>query len=157
MLFRSKDSLATAVEYGDLRMVIRNQLSLGSLNVAQGRVGEAREHLHTALQAAIQLNQRPLLLDCLAPFAELFMAEGDRDDAALLVMLVTADPAGRAMTKERGAYLLAHIEAVLSADEMDAARQRSRTSDLAAVVAQLLSELETPLQSSSVKGKEVYK
>jgi hypothetical protein len=48
------------------------------------------------------------------------------------------------MTKERGERLLARIEKDLSFDEMDALRQRSRTSDLDTVAAQLLADLETP-------------
>jgi predicted ATPase/DNA-binding SARP family transcriptional activator len=139
-----QDSLPTAVEYGNLRMAIRNLLAQGSLNVARGRTIEARTHFHTALQKAIQLNQRPLLLDCLAHIAELFLAEGDRDDAALLVMLLMADPAGRAMTKEHGAHLLARIEKDLAADEIDAVRRRSDQSDLSAVATQLLLDLEAP-------------
>ncbi|MGW8180527.1 MAG: hypothetical protein ACWGQW_17475, partial [bacterium] len=139
-----QNSLAINVEYGNHHFVTLNYLSLGSLNVAQGRSIEARKHLHNGLQTAIQLNWRPLLLDCMVCIAELFSEESDLDRAAMLATLVTADPASRAMTRERGERLLVHIEKELPFDQMGAVRQHNLTSDLGMVAAQLLSELETP-------------
>jgi predicted ATPase/DNA-binding SARP family transcriptional activator/TolA-binding protein len=139
-----EDSLATAAEFGNLQLVIRNHLSLGSVNVAQGGVIEARKHLHAALQTAIKLNWRPLLLDCFVGIAELLSEEGDLGYAAMLATLTTTDPASRAMTKERGEHLLVRIKKDLSFDEMDTVRQRSRSIDLDTVAAQLLVDLETP-------------
>ncbi len=138
-----KDSLATAVAFGDFHMITLNHRSLGRLNVAQGRGIEARKHLHAALQTAMQLNWRPLILDCLVPIAELFLEESDQEYAALLATLITKDPASRAMSIERGERLLAQLEKELPSNEMDAVRQRSRTTDLNAVAGQLLEELET--------------
>jgi predicted ATPase/DNA-binding SARP family transcriptional activator len=136
-----KDSLVTAVAFGNLRWITRNHTSLGSLNVAQGKSIEARKHFHAALQTAIQLNWRPLLLDCLVGVAELLSEEGDLDYAAHLATLILADPASRAMTKDRAKLLFTHTVRELSSDEMDAVRQRSDQSNLAAVAAQLLSDL----------------
>jgi tetratricopeptide (TPR) repeat protein len=139
-----EDSLATAAEFGNLLLVIRNHLSLGSVNVVQGRVIEARKNLHTALQAAIKLNWRPLLLDCFVGIAELLSEEGDIGYAAMLATLIMADPASRAMTKERGERLLARLQKDLSFDGMDAIRQRSKQNEVGTVAAQLLLDLETP-------------
>ncbi|UCC51552.1 MAG: tetratricopeptide repeat protein, partial [Anaerolineaceae bacterium] len=138
-----QDSLANAVTFGNLHMIIQNHISLGTLHVEQGIGVEARKHLRAALQTAIQVNQRPLLLDCLAPISELFLDEGDLEYAALLATLITEDPASRAMTKERGERLLAHIEKELPSVQMGAVRQRNQTSDLGAVAAQLFLDLET--------------
>jgi predicted ATPase len=137
-------SLARAVGFGNLRMVIRNQISQGRLQMARGNIIEARRSLYAALQSVVQSSWRPLLLDCLAASAALFAKEGNLEDAALLATLITADLASRAMTKERAEHLLAHIEKELSSEQMGAVRQRSRTSDLSTVAAQLLLELETP-------------
>jgi predicted ATPase/DNA-binding SARP family transcriptional activator len=138
------DSLATAVKFENLTLVTRIHISQGSLYVAQEKAVEAREHLHAALQSAILLNRRPLLLDCLAPIAALLVKEGDLEYAALLATLIAADPASRAMTLERGERLLARIETDLSSDEMEAVRQRFDQRDLTAVAAQLLLDLERP-------------
>lgn len=138
-----KDSLAAAVEFGNLHMITLNHRSLGSLRVIQGRVIEARKHLLTALQTAMELNLRPLILDCLAPIAELFLEEDDLDYAALLAIIIIKDPASQAMTKERGKHLLARLEKDILSDEMNALRQRSRTTDLNTAAGQLLEQLET--------------
>jgi predicted ATPase/DNA-binding SARP family transcriptional activator len=139
-----KDSLETAVEFGNLNMVIQNHRSLGRLNIAQDKVIEARKHLHDALQTALHVNLRPLILDCLVSIAELFLEEDDLQYAAMLATLITKDPASRAMSIERGERLLARLEKVLPANEMDAANQRNLNNDLNTVATQLLEELETP-------------
>ncbi len=138
-----QDSLAWAGENDDFELIVQNHNALGKLDLTQERVIEARKHLHAALQAAIKLNWRPLLLDCFVGIAELLSEEGDLGYAAMLATLITTDPASRAMTKERGEHLLVRIKKDLSFDEMDTVRQRSRSIDLDTVAAQLLVDLET--------------
>ena len=128
----------------DLYMITLCQLALGRVNAAQARGREARRHLRVALQTAMQLTWRPLLLDCLMGMAELFAEEGDLNHASHLTTLIIADSASRAMTKERAERLQAHIEKELSSDQIVVIRQRMRTSDLGTVAVQLLSELEAP-------------
>ena len=139
-----EDSFASAVEFRNLQMVIRIHASQGSLFAAQGKAIEARKQLHAALQSAIQSNWRPLLLDCLAASAAFFAKEGNLEYAAQLAALVTAEPASRAMTRERGERLLAHVEKELSWDPLGAVSQGNQMSDLGAVAAHLLLELDTP-------------
>ncbi len=79
----------------------------------------------------------------MASVAELFAAEGDLEYAALLAMLITNHPASQAKIKERGAQLLALLEAQLSANDLANIRQRSQQSDLDAVAAQLLVDLKS--------------
>lgn len=138
------DSLASSVEFGDLYMFVNNQISQGRLYLAQGKRIEAKKHLHAALKTAILLKWRPLLLDCLVGIAELLSEEGDLDYAAMLASLVAANPAGRAMSKERGDRLLARLDKDPSFKRMDAIRQSVDESNLAAVAAQLLTDLEMP-------------
>ncbi len=138
------DSMASAVKHGDLDMVVRNHISQGSLSLKQGKRIEAKKHLHAALQTAIPLKRRPLLLDCFVGIADLLAKDGDLDYAAVLATLVVADPASWAMSKERGGRLLARLEKDLSFDGMDAVRQRVDQSDIHAVAAQLLIDLEMP-------------
>ncbi|MGD8805298.1 MAG: BTAD domain-containing putative transcriptional regulator [Chloroflexota bacterium] len=138
-----QNSLAGAVVLNNLDLVIRNHNALGRIDLEQDKSIEAKRHFHTALQTAGPLNRRPLLLDCLTPIAALLAKEGDPEYAALLAMLVTKDPASRAIDIERAQRLLARIETILPSDELDAVRQRSYESDLTAVAAQLSSDLET--------------
>jgi tetratricopeptide (TPR) repeat protein len=139
-----QDSLAMAVEVNDLELVIQNHNALGRLDLTQGKGIEARKHFRAALRTSLPLGRPPLILDCMASIAELYSEESKFEYAALLATLTTTDPACRAMTKERGERLLARTEKDLSFDEMDTLRQRSRTSDLDTVAAQLLVDLETP-------------
>ena len=139
-----QESLAEALEIDDLAYVARNHDALGRLNLAQGNDVRAREHLLAALQAGIPLGQPPLILDCLATVAELFLAEGNLEYAALLAMQVETNPASRAKIKERTARLLTRLEAELPANDLAKLRQRSRPSELDTVAAQLLVDLKTP-------------
>jgi hypothetical protein len=123
--------------------VARNHDALGRLNLAQGNDVRAREHLLAALQAGIPLGQPSLILDCLATVAELFLAVGNLEYAALLAMQVAANPASRAKIKEGATRLLTQLETELSADGLAIIRQRSRQSDLDAVAVKLLVDLET--------------
>jgi hypothetical protein len=138
-----KDSLATAVQFGNLHMVIQNQISQGRLYLAQGSAIEARRQLLAALQSVVLSEWRPLLLDCVATIAVLFVEERDLESALLLATLVAENPASRAMSKEGAERLLARHQIELSSDQMAAVRQRSRVSDLETVAAELLSEFET--------------
>jgi predicted ATPase len=138
------DSLAYAVEFDDLYMVARNHLSQGSLSLAQGKRVDAKRHLHAALQTAIPLNRRPLLLDCFVGIAELLVEEGDLNHAAVLATITAADSASWAVSKERGGRLLARLEKDPSFEGMDADLQSVDGSNLDAVAAQLLGDLETP-------------
>lgn len=138
-----RDSMETAVELRNLDMVIQNHRSLGRLTMARDEGIEARKHLHDALYAALQVNLRPLILDCLVSIAELFSEEGYLDYAAMLATLAAIDPACRAMSIERAERVLARLEKVLPAGEMDAANQRNLNTDLNTVATQLLVELET--------------
>jgi predicted ATPase/DNA-binding SARP family transcriptional activator len=141
---RFRECLSGAVESNHLELVLRNHNALGRLDIVQSRGQEAKGHFREALQLALQLAQRPLLLDCLANIAELYAEEDNLDDAALLAMRIMNDPASRARIRERAALLLAHAEAELPSDELNAIRQRSNRSDLGTVAAGLLHDLETP-------------
>jgi tetratricopeptide (TPR) repeat protein len=139
-----QESLAEALEIDDLAYVAQNHDALGRLNLAQGNDIRAREHLLAALQAGIPSGQPPLILDCMATAAELFLAEGNLEYAALLALQVAANPASRAKIKERAARLLTRLEAELSADVLASIHLPSRLSDLDAVAAQLLVDLKSP-------------
>jgi tetratricopeptide (TPR) repeat protein len=138
------DSLAGAVERGDLHMVVNNQISQGRLYLELGKHIEAKNHLRAALRTALQLDWRPLLLDCFVAIAELLAAEGDSDCAAELATLVAEDPASWAMSKERAERLLTRVKKDPSSEGSDTVRQCVDQSDLGAVATQLLVDLETP-------------
>lgn len=138
-----QQSLEGAVENKDLNFIINNHNALGRIAVQQGNGIEARQHFHIALQTALQVNLSPVILDCLAPTAELFAEEGDAAYAVFLSTLISNHPASRAKNKERGERLLVRLEKDLPSGEIDAVRQRSRTTDLNAVASQLLLELQT--------------
>jgi predicted ATPase/DNA-binding SARP family transcriptional activator len=137
------DSLARAVEREDLYMVVNNQISQGRLYLELGKHIEAKTHLRAALRTALQLDWRPLLLGCFVAIAELLAEEGDSDCAAELATLVAQDPASMAVSKGRAERLLARVEEDLASDALDTVRRCADQSDLGAVAAQLLVDLET--------------
>jgi predicted ATPase/DNA-binding SARP family transcriptional activator len=139
-----QESLAKAVVRDNQAWVIQIHDALGRVDIAQGRGLEARKHFRAALETALTIDHRPLLLECLTSIAELFAQEGDLDYAVTLATLTTSDPSSQAMIKERGARILNRIAADLSPHELDSVRQRIWQSDLGILTAQLLVDLEIP-------------
>jgi predicted ATPase len=138
-----QESLAGALEFDDLELVVKNHNALGRLHRVQGSGFQAGEHFQSALQVAILLGRSPILLACMVNIAELLVEEGDLEYAALLATLITNHPASQAKIKERADQLLTRLEAELSANDLADLRQRSRPSDLDTVAAQLLVDLKT--------------
>jgi hypothetical protein len=148
------ESLAGALELDYLTLVAQNHDALGRLKMVQDDNTGVRERFRAALQAVMTESQPPnnsglmpgripVLLACLASIAELFVAEGNMGYAALLALLITNHPASQAKVKERGTRLLNRLEAQLSANDLANIRPRSRPSDLDAVAAQILKDLES--------------
>lgn len=74
---------------------------------AESDTATGRLRLHQALQTAHEIEYRPLVFDALATTAEVYLREGDRDEATQLLDYVLRHPACSQATRERVAQLWA--------------------------------------------------
>ena len=139
---RFLDSLSRASEYSNLELVVHNHNALGKLDLVQNRRPDSRKRFRDALRLALLLKQRPLILDCLAHIADLYIEEANMDFAALLIVLILDDTASRAKLRERAADQLSYILTNLSSNKIETVRQRAEQSDPIQVAEQLLQDLE---------------
>jgi hypothetical protein len=75
----------------------------------------------------------------------LLEAEGEKERALELLVLIRHHPLSWRWTKDRAAPLVTELEAELPPDVVAAAQERGRARDLEATVAELLVELEAGL------------
>jgi predicted ATPase len=114
---------------------------LGDAACGLGDLQGAKRHFCQALEAAMTLQVMPFTLHTLIGIATLLAAEGDREQALELLVLVLHHPISWQWVRDRAARVVVRLEAELSPDIVASARERGRVRDLGATVAELLDEL----------------
>ncbi|MBU0495171.1 MAG: AAA family ATPase [Chloroflexi bacterium] len=138
-----QEGLAVAEEIG-LRMIIWCcQSGLGHSAAASGDVAAARRYFQRALAGAVEARGLSGELCALVGFARLQALAGEPVRAAEWVGLVLAHPSCEVDEEQRAAALLAELRAALPAEELAAALARGAKLQLAEVVAEILSAVDS--------------
>lgn len=128
-----EESLRIFREIGWQLGIMANLLNIGSLHAKLQHVDRAWKYLRAALQEACASHAVPPMLFTLIEVAQLYAQTGQPARAVELLGLVLAHPTADAEVEQEAAPVLAHLRAALPAPELEAARTRGRTRELAAV------------------------
>jgi len=137
----AQDSLELFKEIGHPFGMAWSYRVLGNAACGLGDLGGARKYFGQALETAVIVRWTPVTLLALVGVGALLGAEGEREKALELLALGLHHPLSWQWVKDRAAPLIAELEAELPLDVAAAARERGRTHDLGATVAELLDEL----------------
>jgi hypothetical protein len=130
-------------EIGDplkLAWVLNHQ---GHNMLALGATKAARESFRTALCLAHECGSRPNSLDALIGLATLYAEDGAGDEAFELVSIVLEHPSSTQAARNAACQVSTRLERRMSPEQIEAARQRARSKDLAEVAQQVLVRLES--------------
>jgi tetratricopeptide (TPR) repeat protein len=137
-----REALAVARGVGLSIGIVDSLSHLGYVALAMREAPEAKQLFCQALQIAAERQLwEQSSLEALIGLARLQARSGNRERALELVVLVTRQRAYRPETSDKAKRLLAELQAELPADIYAAAKERGRTQDLEATVAELLADL----------------
>ena len=122
-------------------LVSGEHLQLAFVAIATGQMTEARRHLVTSLQYAVEHDNILRMADGLVGYAAILVAQHQLEQALDLLALATHYPDFDRHTHDE-ARLLAHLEAELGQEVVAAAILRAEAQDLAAVTRAVLADLE---------------
>ena len=122
-------------------LVSGEHLQLAFVAIATRQMAEARRHLVTSLQYAVEHDNILRMADGLVGYAAILVAQHQLEQALDLLALATHYPDFDRHTHDE-ARLLAHLEAELGQEVVAAAILRAEAQDLAAVTRAVLADLE---------------
>jgi len=131
-------ALAIVAKGADRQIEVGCHATLARIELARGAVPEARRHLRTSAVIARELGHTPLLLGAAVNAASTLRLEGRHDDAAAVLFMVRAHPAAAQPDRDDVERELAALRPALSDAALDAARARSGTLQLDAVIAEAI-------------------
>jgi tetratricopeptide (TPR) repeat protein len=125
-------------ESGDVRSLARVMTHHGLNAVALGDPIRASEILSSALRLAHECGSSPIMMEALAGLAAVRAQAGAWDPALELASLVLEHPASTQDAKNVVASVNAQLQTHLPSEQIETARQRARSIDLAEVVQRVL-------------------
>ena len=104
-----QESLRIKQENQNKAGIIFSTIHLGHAYIGLNQLGTARSFLLEACSQAEALAQKPLWLSCQVALAQLYLAEGNREEAARLARLVQEDEAAWEQSRRDASLLLQQI------------------------------------------------
>jgi len=132
------ESIQIFADIGDLRGVAYSYYDVSKAYIIVGLFKEARDFCSRALQTAIIIDSIPLMLHALHGFVNLYANSGERERALRLCYLMENDPQINADTQKRVIVSRIELEAILSSETRNSARQWVVSKNLQDVIDQTL-------------------
>ena len=114
---------------------------LGNAACGMGNLPKARRYLHQALERATLDGRMGHALLALTGIAAVLKAQGEKEKALELLVLVYHHPVSWQLAKDQALLLLKGLEAELPPEVVSLANERARSRDLNSTITDLLAEL----------------
>jgi predicted ATPase/DNA-binding XRE family transcriptional regulator len=135
-----RKGLDTFTELGGSWWVARVLADMSWSIFALGNDAEAERIWCDSLRIATDIHGTPVALETLAGLASLQVKRGELEHALELLLIVLNHPASFQDTKNRASDLRAELEALLTSQQVEAARARAQTKTLEIVVEEVLKQ-----------------
>jgi predicted ATPase/DNA-binding XRE family transcriptional regulator/uncharacterized membrane protein (DUF2068 family) len=139
-LFRK--AVDTFTELGGLFYIGQGLAQMGRSLFALGNDVEAERIWRESLRIAAEIHGIPVVLEALVGIASLRAKRGKSQSALELLLIVLNHPACDQETKNRASALQAELEAQLTSQQVGAAGERAQGKTLAAVVEEVLKQVQ---------------
>jgi tetratricopeptide (TPR) repeat protein len=135
------ESLASVKEIGLAYFEVQVLSDLGKLATTLTNYFQAQEYFKQSFQLGLNINSAMSMAGTLVSFAELYIAQGQVQQAADWLSVSKHHPSTENHRKMEAERLLEQLQNQLPPDEFSAALERGKTLDLTEVVQKILAEL----------------
>jgi predicted ATPase/DNA-binding CsgD family transcriptional regulator len=144
-----EQSLQLLEEVGQACMIADTHRELAFILYRMNEFNEAVYHYQQCLQILIDTNGYSYLaIWTLMYIAELWTAQGKREEAVELLTLILRHPKSLQWQRDDAGQLLQKLQAEVIPDRFATAQERGRKLDLRSVIMQLIAELSQPAQAA---------